>query len=666
MRRSVGKARGTLFVVPGLCALFAAAPLLADSINYNPAAPNVEQRVHFQYVLTGSVKEPIRWDFGDGTVYFSPAGALTAAHAYTDAGLYTVRAQVQTLATPPPVIRTTVRVDERRSVTFSPSSPTTGQPVAFTANNFLSDSLQWDFDDTAPFNGDLRQDHVFKTAGTHRVVVKDWNGRSAVSIVASLVVGSPPPTPSIAFTPAAPRVDEAVEFRAVDFVSTSLVRWDFGDGGIENDATPPAIAHVYRAPGSYVVRAYDGGAASPTAQISIRILPGRQIAFDPPDPRAGEEVAFRAVDFTSTSLIRWDFGDGTVENDTTPPAVSHVYNDPGNYVVRAYDGGPGSPSAQAAVQVLAERLITFSPADPRTGEEITFQAFNFRSAVLRWDFGDGDVLSAGTRITHAFRTEGPRTIRAYDRSGSAEVVKSVSLTVLPTQGPRAGFAVSFLHLRFEDGKSYKVVPRQFDALTAFAEIKFEGTGVLQAQWIVDGMPFKTVFTNLSFAGTTIIDSGRGPGLPCLIPGLHEVSLGLLQPQAEFIVPTIRYFVTADAVRRSEVDFRMDGAVTIDGAVLGGDVATIEAPIGGHFLLKGWVRNENGAAVPFALLRVFLDDALVDQKIVQDLKPGEERRFESSVFNPDAARKKLIVALYDISRSPAAIFYIREFSIVPPK
>ncbi len=377
-----------------------------------------------------------------------------------------------------------------------------------------------------------------------------------------------------------------MEFRAVDFTSTSLIRWDFGDGAVENDTSPPVVAHAYRGPGAFVIRAFDGGSGAPTAQVTIRVLPERLIAFSPEDPRAGEEITFRALNFSSTTLVRWDFGDGTVENDTSPPVVTHVYPGPGAYSVSAFDGGGAARSARTEVRVLPERLITFAPPDPRVGEEITFQAHNFRSPTLRWDFGDGTLVSAGTRVAHAFLTAGPWTVRAYDRSGAAEVAKALTLTVAPAQGPRAKFAVSFIALRFEDGKSYKVVPRQFDALTAFAEIKFEGTGVLQAQWLVDGMPFKTVFTNLSFAGSTIIDSGRVPGLPSLMPGLHEVSLSLMQPRAEFAVPVIRYFVTADAEPRPAVDFLLDGAVTIDGAGLGGDEDTIEAPVGEHFPPQG--------------------------------------------------------------------------------
>jgi PKD repeat protein len=586
VKRSARKAGRAVCVAAALGALISAGPLFSDTISCAPASPNVEQQVKFTYNPVVTPAGPLRWDFGDGKTYLAPSMVFVAYHTYVAPGFYTVRAQAQAAGFPPPLVTKAITVVERRSVAFSPPNPVAAQPVTFVANNFFSASLRWAFDDAPPFNGGPRQVHAFRSAGMHKVVVRDWDGKSVAGITAQVPVGLTPAIPSITFAPAEPRVNDSVEFRAVNFTSTALVRWDFGDGMVANDTTPPVISHVYRSPGTYSVRAFDGGATTPAARVEVRVLP--------------------------------------------------------------------------------ERIITFSPPDPRVGEEITFLASHFRSPNLRWDFGDGFVLSAGAQVTHAFGTAGPWTIRAYDLGAPAEVPKSLSLTVFPAQGARAAFSISFIQLRFEDGKAYKVIPRQFDALTAFAEIKFEGTGVLQAQWLVDGMPFKTVFTSLSFAGTTIIDSGKVPGLPSLIPGLHEVALSLMQPRAEFVIPVIRYFVTADAEPRPAVDFLLDGAVTIDGAVLGGDEATIEAPVGEHFLVKGWVRNESGGAVACALLRVFLDDVLVDQKIVLDLKPGEERRFESSVLNPTAGRKRLLLALYDISRRPAAILYLKELSVVPPR
>ena len=467
--------------------------------------------MNFQYVPTGGVKNSIRWDFGDGAVYLSLPGSLTASHPFKAPGPTRSGPRSRLIPAPGPIITTVVSVIERRSVTFIPPNPMPGQPVTFIANNFFSASLLWDFDDAPPFNGGPRQVHAFGRAGTHRVVVKDWDGKSAAPIVASVVVGGPPAVPSIVFAPAEPRVNDPVEFRAVNFLSTALVRWDFGDGTVENDTS--AARHHPRlsaAPGPFSSALSTAGARRRPPRPRSGFMPGRQITFSPPDPRAGEEITFRALNFRSAT-VRWDFGDGATANAATQPGITHVYLTPGTYIVRAYDGGAGALSAQASVGVLPDRLITFSPADPRAGEEITFRA---SISARRPSVGTSAtvvVTSAGTEVTHAFRTAGPWTVKAFDRSGSAEVAKTLFLTVFPNQGPRAKFAVSFIQLRFEDGKAYKVVPKEFGSLTAFAEIKFEGTGVLQAQWLVDGMPFKTVFTNLSFAGNTIIDSGRVPG-----------------------------------------------------------------------------------------------------------------------------------------------------------
>ncbi len=84
-------------------------------------------------------------------------------------------------------------------------------------------------------------------------------------------------------------------------------------------------------------------------------------------------------------------------------------------------------------------------------------------------------------------------------------------------------------MRFDDGKPYKVVSRN-EKLTAYADIKYEGTGILRAQWEVDGMPLKPVTAGLPFADSTIINSGEIPGLPTTIPSIHEVNLRVFQPR----------------------------------------------------------------------------------------------------------------------------------------
>jgi PKD repeat protein len=576
------KATGRWLAATAFGILLATSPLAADNITYSPTSPNVDQVVTFSYFAPSPPPAAILWQFGDGSSFLAPNGFSNATHRYSASGTYIVRARVQTSAFPAPWIATSITIVERRTVTYVPPDPLAGTSITFTASNFLSPDIRWNFGDGATIFGHRQEVHAYRNNGSYLVSANDLAGRSPVAITALVVVGGPP-----------------------------------------------------------------------------------SIAVSPADIRVNDPVEFRAVNFASTSLIRWDFGDGTIENDTSPPLINHSFRTAGFFTVRAFDNGGPSQTASAAVRVLPERLIMITPADPRVGEDVTFRARNFNSPTLRWDFGDGTVLDpAGNQVNHAFQAAGPFTVRVFEQTGGTQAMKSLAVTILPAQGPRAKFAVSYIHLRFEDGKAYKVISRNFDGLAAFAEIKFEGTGLLQAQWLVDGLPFKTAITPLSFAGSTIIDSGRLPGLPAVIPGIHDVTLNIISPQAEFSVPVIRYFVTADIAPPESVDVTMARAEDLDGAVLKGDADRIEAPVGGTFLVRGVIRSESGNPIPFGLLRVFLNEDLIDQKLVRDLRPGEERAFESSVPYPSAERKRLVIVLYNISTKPAQILYYREMAVVP--
>jgi len=115
-----------------------------------------------------------------------------------------------------------------------------------------------------------------------------------------------------------------------------------------------------------------------------------------------------------------------------------------------------------------------------------------------------------------------------------------------------------------------------------------------------------------------------------------------------------------------VDLVLSGSRDLEGAILQSDADSIEAPSGSYFLLDGKFRNEGRESVPSAVFRVFLDDELVDQKLVQRLLPGEERAFRTSVFNPSGGDKKLVFVLNDISRKPAPMLFFREMTVVSPR
>jgi hypothetical protein len=425
------------------------------------------------------------------------------------------------------------------------------------------------------------------------------------------------------------------------------------------------ISHAYSRAGTFLVKAYDGGGATVTASVSVEVFPVASLAFSPQDPRAGEVVTFTAKNFFSTTLVRWDFGDGTIEDDPSPPSLTHVYQAPGNYSVRAYDGGGPSLTASTRVAVLQPRRILYSPSRPKPGETVVFRVENFSSQTPLWDFGDGsDFVAGGPEISHIYRTEGVFNVTAVDFRKNLRIPVSVSVMVYPARGPRALFSISFLSLRFDDGKTYKTVAKDFQPLKAFAELKYEGTGILIGQWLVDGVPFRHFSKVLPYAAEDVLDSGQGPGLPTIVPGNHDVTLKILQPEVDFEIPVVRYSVLVDEPRELGFHLSLSGANRLDQSEIPVEADSIGAPAGDFLILKGTVRNGSEAAVPFALLRIYLESQLVDQRLLNDLQAGEERRFEFSIYNPTAERKKVYLLLYRISGESAVLLALKEILLVP--
>lgn len=712
----------------------------AQSLSHIPANPNVEENITFTFHPNATLTESVYWDFGNGDFRQSEWGIPTMVYAYPSAGTYHVWAQTETCGS----ASIHVTIQERRRIEYSPATPVTGTPVDFQTVNFLSSSVRWDFGDGTNRAGSNMDTHTYSAPGLYTVQAVDLGGNSSYSFQAQVhvqmsersitvsparprinetvtfqavnlsskttirwdfgdgtVQSGPPPTiphiyrnpgtylvrayedvrtgaatasvqvrvyglPTISHEPELFRIGEFVTFRANEFFSTTTIRWDFGDGTIQS-GPPPTITHIYRNPGTYLVQAYDDvRTGAVTASVTVRAYPPPSLTFRPEDPRPGEPVTFRAVDFFSTSLIRWDFGDGTIVSDTTPPEVVHAYRNPGIYLIRAFDGGGAEVTSSRTLQVLPNRIITVSPPQPRVGEPVLLRAINFLSPRILWNMGDGTPpFEGGPEVSHIFTREGNIQVAAGDFRDGRIVETVVPLSVFPREGPRSLFTISFISLRFSDGKAYSVVPKDTRGLQVFAEIKYEGTGILIAQWLVNGMPFQMVSQALPFADSIIIDSGQIPGLPALIPGLHEVSLAVFQPDVEFPIPAVRYFVTVDpaSIQLPEIDLSLSGAKNLEGEILPADAERIEAPAEEHFLLQGTVRNEDDTDIAFVLLRIHLDEKLVDQKLLKELKAGEQRSFESSVFNGSGTAKSVFLTLYDISSSPPRILSIREIKIV---
>lgn len=201
--------------------------------------------------------------------------------------------------------------------------------------------------------------------------------------------------------------------------------------------------------------------------------------------------------------------------------------------------------------------IFATPSVPLKGAPVTLllSARPIPSGPVRWDFGDGQVQSGGTVVTHIYPTVGFYSVQATYVPFAAQIPVTIflQLHVANPTGPAAPFALSALRLRWEDGRTDQSVDRGFTPLVAYADLKFEGTGLLQAQWTVDDIPLGTFALQLAFANTVTIDSRSMLPLPTTEPGEHIVSLRILSPQITFVMPRIRYFVRQEAKEPPRVE-----------------------------------------------------------------------------------------------------------------
>ncbi|MFH7320648.1 hypothetical protein ACHHRT_08550 [Desulfurivibrio sp. D14AmB] len=127
---------------------------------------------------------------------------------------------------------------------------------------------------------------------------------------------------------------------------------------------------------------------------------------------------------------------------------------------------------------------------------------------------------------------------------------AVVLEIVP---PSAGtfslvrMELGFNQLAADDNRSGGgriTIPRNTPGLTASATITYNGGGILQGQWKVDGRPINFVTRQLPPGlRVAVIQSPSFPGFPTYKTGLHRVEFELLTPEPGFTQPAIFYFVS---------------------------------------------------------------------------------------------------------------------------
>ncbi len=137
--------------------------------------------------------------------------------------------------------------------------------------------------------------------------------------------------------------------------------------------------------------------------------------------------------------------------------------------------------------------------------------------------------SAGYRVARA-----PRLVA---------LVLAVTLALIPlVVAAQAKFGLARIELVFINSRGDITVPLRYPNLRAYAMLRFSGIGLLRATWKVDDRLVGSVVEPTVFGDSRIVAS---PELSTVEPGLHRVTLDVVDPRSAFRIPEITYFVTAE-------------------------------------------------------------------------------------------------------------------------
>jgi len=561
------------------------------SFTYTPTFPAVGAPVYFDASGSSDPEGIItryEWDFNnDGTV---DATGLTARHAFTSAGQHQVKLTVvdgggnedsdlQIISAQP--------IPPTACFSSEPLAPTVYSEVEFDARCSVDPDggpivlYQWSFGDGETANG-AQPSHMYESGGAYEVclTITD-NDQQTNTVCSTVVVGGP--SAAFSYAPLNPTTQDEVQFFDQSSDPTSDIEtwsWSFGDGGDSNARNPK---HTFASPGPHqitlTVTSERGAIASATRTINVRNAPPTaSFTFTPATPDLGEMVVFSATGSNdpdgSIVLYEWDFNNDGI-TDVTGTTATRAFSTVGARPVslRVTDDKGAESTVVKVVPVQASpptACFSFEPADPVTGESISFDASCSADSdgtviLYEWDLDDDGVTDAtGMVVTHSFPSAGTYsvTLTVTDNDGAVDasthaVPVSTGGTSGDNQPPTPDFTVSF-----EDGDEAnigEVVTFQSegssdaDGTIVSYEWDFDDDGVYDATGTTAAHVYQTGGAKIVTLRATDDDGAHGFKT-------RVVSVGFVRPTAAFT------FTPAQPMNGEVVQFDASDSSDRDGTV----------------------------------------------------------------------------------------------------
>jgi PKD repeat protein len=374
------------------------------TVTYTPNNPKVGDQIGF--TLNNAKNSSVKWDFGDNQI--KPGNAVEN-HLYKNQGNFTVKA-FDFGGTSQQPVTVSVNVVDNRVLVINPTQAKVGDEVTMTLQNAATqNSVKWNFGDNEIKNSQSPQKHIYKKKGNFNIKVFDFNGSAPQPITGSINIID---NRKIIVSPGQLRIGQQISFTLQDAVAQNI-KWIFGDSKIKMGQKTEK--HIYSRQGNFIVKAFDfNGNAQVPITITLKVIDDRRILMFPQNPRVGQIIKFSPQNFSSKNLS-WQINHepvryGALFNYKCLSSGLHkliVSETAGNVVLKK----------ETTFNVTETRRVSWTPLNPKAGEEVKFTTSNFQFGRILWDFGDGFRNLNKTSTTHIFDRTGNYIVRVVDNSG---------------------------------------------------------------------------------------------------------------------------------------------------------------------------------------------------------------------------------------------------------